>query len=215
MNSDRASKAGGKVALMCIDLDRFKEVNDLHGHVAGDEVLRVLGQRMDGILREGEFVARLGGDEFAAVKRLQAGPELAIFSLGLNARSSSRSRWTTTTSLPARASAWQSIPDNGSDKATLVGNADLAMYRAKATLNKAVAFYEKSMDETVRERKTLASELRDAVDADQLEIHYQVQTSIATGGIRGYEALVRWKHRAAATFRPASSSPSPKKTALS
>src|SRR5690606_22317927 len=76
---DNARQQGLKVGLVCIDLDRFKEINDLRGHGAGDEVLRVLASRMSYLLRDGEFVARLGGDEFAAVKRMQSAAELSDF----------------------------------------------------------------------------------------------------------------------------------------
>ncbi len=85
-------------------------------------------------------------------------------------------------------------PDNADSKEALINNADLAMYRAKMDIARAVCFYEQSMDETVRARRTLASELRQAIENNQLDIHYQVQTSISTGEVCGYEALLRWEH---------------------
>ena len=85
-------------------------------------------------------------------------------------------------------------PDNADRMETLISNADLAMYRAKAVVSTAICFYEQSMDETVRARRALASELREAMENGQLDVHYQVQTSVSTGEIRGYEALLRWEH---------------------
>ena len=85
-------------------------------------------------------------------------------------------------------------PDNAADKATLINNADLAMYRAKADVSRTVCFYQSSMDETVRQRRSLANDLREALERDELTIHYQVQTVISSGEIIGYEALLRWEH---------------------
>jgi len=191
---DLAARAGGKIALIAIDLNRFKEINDLRGHGAGDEVLRILARRMTNLLLDGEFVARLGGDEFAAVHRMRSHADLDDF----------LSRLETALFKPIRlddceVAAGASIgvacyPDNADAAEILINNADLAMCRAKAELNKTICFYEPSMDETVRARRMLGIELREALENNQLEVHYQVQKSVSTGAIRGYEALLRWKH---------------------
>ncbi|WP_052153646.1 EAL domain-containing protein [Devosia sp. LC5] len=94
-------------------------------------------------------------------------------------------------------------PDNAGDKETLINNADLAMYRAKADIARAACFYERSMDEMVRARRNLADELREALETNQLDVHYQVQTSLSTGEIRGYEALLRWGHSQRGYIPPA------------
>ncbi|WP_243724702.1 MULTISPECIES: bifunctional diguanylate cyclase/phosphodiesterase [unclassified Pigmentiphaga] len=188
-----ADQMGGKVALVGIDLNRFKEINDLHGHAAGDRVLVILAQRMRSLLQEGEFVARLGGDEFVAIHRLREGSLLDFLS-----------RLETSLFAPIQVDDWEAVPgaslgvaiypDDARDKSMLIGNTDLAMYRAKSDMLKNVCFYEPSMDEAVRARRTLASELREALESGQLDIHYQVQTSVETREIRGYEALLRWQH---------------------
>ena len=187
-------ETGGKVALIGIDLDRFKEINDLRGHAAGDEVLKILARRMSNLLSDGEFAARLGGDEFAAVYRMQHQAGLADFLARLEAALFKPIRIDDYEIVPGASLGVALYPDNADNKEALINNADLAMYRAKTDIMRAVCFYEQSMDETVRARRTLASELRQAIENNQLDIHYQVQTSISTGEVCGYEALLRWEH---------------------
>lgn len=191
---ESAGRQGSKVALVCIDLDRFKEINDLRGHAAGDAVLKTLAERMSAVLREGEFVARLGGDEFAAVKRIETSPELSDFLHRLETLLHKPIRIDGFEVSPGASLGVAIYPDDAGDKLTLVGNADLAMYRAKSTPGSAIAFYDPSMDEIVRKRRALANDLRAALEAGELDVHFQVQKSISTGEIRGYEALVRWTH---------------------
>ncbi|KCZ83923.1 signaling protein N terminal repeat/GGDEF/EAL domain-containing protein [Hyphomonas hirschiana VP5] len=191
---DTAKARGLKVALIGIDLDRFKEINDLRGHGAGDDVLRTLAARMRALLREGEFVARLGGDEFAAVKRMQNGADVSDFLVRLEAALYEPIALDEFHVTPGASLGVSIYPDDATDKNALLGNADLAMYRAKSTPGTNVAFYDPSMDEVVRKRKNLANDLRQAFDRDELDLHFQVQKSVSTGDIRGYEALVRWKH---------------------
>lgn len=191
---DAARSRGQKVAMICIDLNRFKEINDLRGHAAGDEVLRTISARMRQALKDGEFIARLGGDEFAAVKRLDHTVELSDFLARLEDALTAPVRIEEYEVVPGGSIGVAIFPDDAADKLTLIGNADLAMYRSKASLTKAVAFYDSSMDEIVRERRSIANDLRGAFDADQLEVYFQVQKSVSTGEIRGYEALLRWNH---------------------
>ena len=200
---DTARAQGMKVALVCIDLDRFKEINDLRGHGAGDEVLRTLASRMSYLLREGEFVARLGGDEFAAVKRMQNSSDISDFLSRLEAVLFEPIPLDEFRVTPGASLGVAIYPDDAQDKLALIGNADLAMYRAKTTPSSAVAFYDPSMDELVRERKNLANDLRLAFDRDQLDLHFQVQKSVSTGEIRGYEALLRWNHPERGNISPA------------
>ena len=200
---DLAKAQDIQVALICIDLDRFKEINDLRGHGAGDEVLRTLAERMSYLLRDGEYLARLGGDEFAAVKRMQASSELADFLARLEAVLFEPIPLDEFRVTPGASLGVAIYPQDGRDKLALIGNADLAMYRAKATPATAVAFYDPSMDELVRERKNIANDLRLAFDRNELDIHFQVQKSVSTGEVRGYEALVRWSHPERGSISPA------------
>ncbi|TDG18244.1 EAL domain-containing protein [Paraburkholderia silviterrae] len=191
---ERAAAEGGKLALIGIDLNRFKDVNDLRGHHAGDEVLRILARRFASLVSEDEFVARVGGDEFVAILRFARREALDDFLLRLE----------TALFRPIRYDDWEVLsgaslgvaiyPDDATTKTVLVNNADLAMYRAKADLTRSVCFYEPKMDELARARRTLAADLREALVRGQLSVHYQVQTSIPSGEICGYEALLRWEH---------------------
>jgi diguanylate cyclase (GGDEF)-like protein len=196
LNLPWPARARAKLALIGIDLNRFKEINDLRGHKAGDEVLSVLGMRLKSLLHEesGEFVARTGGDEFVAMYRIDETEGVSDFLARLEAAlfkplHFDRIRVASEASLGI--AIW---PDDAADRESLVNNADLAMYRAKANPLRKVCYYERSMDERVRVRRNLAADLREAL-ADQLSLAYQVQTSVANGYIRGYEALLRWEHR--------------------
>ncbi|WP_420410340.1 putative bifunctional diguanylate cyclase/phosphodiesterase [Hoeflea sp.] len=191
---DLSAETRGKVALIGIDLNRFKEVNDIRGHAAGDRVLKVLADRMASVLQEGEFVARTGGDEFAAIQRYVDQPSLEGF----------LKRLTDVLTAPIEDSSHHVAvgasmgvalyPDNATSRETLISNADLAMYRAKADLTHHICYYCQSMDDTVRARRSLAADLRTAIANDELDVHYQVQTSVTTSEIRGFEALLRWNH---------------------
>lgn len=189
-----AKMTGGKVALVEIDLDRFKEINDLRGHAAGDEVLRNIAERMMRALKESDFVARLGGDEFAAFHRTSTPADLIDFLSRIETVLSQVIKIDGYEFMPGASIGVAVYPDNAADKVTLVNNADLAMYRAKADVSQAICFYEPSMDEIVRARRSLANEMREAMLRDQLAVYYQVQTSVSTGEIVGYEALLRWEH---------------------
>ncbi|ANT52513.1 putative bifunctional diguanylate cyclase/phosphodiesterase [Mesorhizobium amorphae] len=191
---DRARELGGKVAIIGIDLDRFKEINDLWGHGAGDLALKTLAGRMSALLQDGEFVARLGGDEFAAIKRMKGQADLLDFVSRLEAALFAPIRIDDFEAAAGASLGVAIYPTDAHNRETLVNNADLAMYRAKANVTQTVCFYEQAMDEAVRANRALANDLREAVENGQLDLHYQVQTSVSTGDIRGYEALLRWKH---------------------
>lgn len=190
-------------AVIVIDLDRFKEINDLRGHAAGDQALKIVARRLSRLIGEGEFVARLGGDEFAAIKRFKDQKDL----LGLVSRlekSLFEPLRLDDFEIAAGASIGVAVyPRDGADRERLVSNADLAMYRAKNDVTRAVCFYESAMDETARARRALASDLRQAIDRGELSLHYQVQTSVPTGATCGYEALLRWTHPVHGMIPPA------------
>ena len=189
-----AAEDGAKLAVIGIDLDRFKEINDLRGHKAGDQALKAIGRRLLRLVRDGEFVARVGGDEFAATKRFQNQSELLDFVARLEKVLFEPIRIDDFETVTGASIGVAVYPDDGTDQERLVSNADLAMYRAKADIGRAVCFYESRMDEAARARHTLAQDLRRAAELEQLELHYQVQTSVRTGDICGYEVLLRWNH---------------------
>ncbi|MGN8187301.1 putative bifunctional diguanylate cyclase/phosphodiesterase [Burkholderia sp. 22088] len=197
-----AQEQGTKLALIGIDLNRFKEINDLRGHHAGDEVLRILARRMSNLLREGEFVARIGGDEFAALCRMGDDSRLMDLLERLEPALYKPVRLDDYEVVPGASFGVAIYPDDATTKAILINNADLAMYRAKGSVAQSICFYEPAMDLIVRARRSLAADLRRAVADNQLSIHYQVQTSLTTGEIRGYEALLRWQHATLGTIPP-------------
>lgn len=183
-----------RLALVAIDLNRFKEINDSKGHQAGDEVLRIIAARMTKSLRAGEFVARVGGDEFVAVRRYTEAAQLTDFLTRMENATSRAVQYDDWEVTPGASIGVAMYPDDAQNLDTLQNNADLAMYRSKADPHHAICFYEPAMDETVRARRALVAALREAVTNRQLQIYYQVQTSLLSGEIVGYEALLRWQH---------------------
>ena len=190
---DRARAAGEQLALLVIDLDHFKELNDTLGHHAGDRVLAQLGPRIRTALRAGDHVARLGGDEFAvllpvsdAVAADGAGERIAA---ALSARFSVEG-----IELQIAASTGIALfPEHGDDAETLLQRADVAMYQAKHRRS-GTEFYARERDRHTRERLQLIGELRDAVAGDHLTLHYQPKLDLGRNRITGVEALVRWPH---------------------
>lgn len=183
-----------KVALLAIDLDRFKEVNDLHGHAAGDHVLRVLSERMKAVKQDGEFIARLGGDEFVATVTVRNRADALDLANRLEVELFKGMPYEHTDLVCGASIGIAVHPEDGETTTALMNNADLAMYRAKASLTESICFYEEEMDAVVRARRKVMVELRDALARDQFELHYQLQASASTKEITAYEALLRWKH---------------------
>lgn len=185
-----AARHGRHVAVVALDLDRFKEINDRLGHAAGDRAIIEAARRLSAACREGEIVARLGGDEFAAARLYDSEAELADFVERLSTCFRLRE-----SDLPLRASFGVAIfPQDGRDRETLLNNADLAMLRAKTSRGEAICYYEQGMDEHARTRRRIAGDLHKALEHDELCVFYQPQHVIHTGALTGYEALVRWRH---------------------
>jgi diguanylate cyclase (GGDEF)-like protein len=188
-----AERDGAELALLLIDLDGFKELNDTLGHHAGDEVLRQLGPRLQQGLRERDTLARLGGDEFAVV--LNPGDEAAASAAGLRLRAALEESFAVG-DIRVHIDASVGIamyPRHASDSAGLLQLADVAMYEAKRTRT-GHEVYLAARDTHSRRRLELLGELRDALEAGELVLHYQPKAEIATGAVRGVEALVRWQH---------------------
>lgn len=200
---ERARANSWTIAVLGIDLNRFKEINDLRGHAAGDKALKTIGGRLAGLLQPGEFVARIGGDEFAAVKRYAGMDDLHDFVARIEKALAEPVRLDTFEIVTGGSVGVALFPQDGTQASTLVSNADLAMYRAKVEAGRTVCFYEKQMDEAARQRRTLSADLRRAIERGELELHYQVQHAVGTGEITGYEVLLRWRHRERGMISPA------------
>lgn len=177
-----------------IDLDRFKPINDVHGHAGGDALLRALSDRMTGLLGPQEMVCRSGGDEFIALKADAKGPEDAIaFARRLHDALTRPVDWQGFRLSVGASLGVALAPQHGGEVETLLGRVDLAMYRAKAS-SEQVVIYDPAMDEASRARSLMAVELRAALELDQLEVHFQAQNDIPTRDLVGFEALARWRH---------------------
>ena len=195
---DRVEASGESLALICVDLDHFKEANDLHGHLAGDAVLVEAARRLQDSVVSPSFAARLGGDEFVVVQvtgqdedQATAAAELA----GQLLESLREGIIYEGQELTMAASLGLSLyPDDGRSGEALLANADMALYRAKESGRGAYRFFKREMDETIRERRNLARELRQAIIDEDLVVHYQPQARASDSQICGFEALVRWKH---------------------
>ncbi len=185
--------AGAEVALLLIDLDGFKELNDTLGHHAGDEVLRQIGPRLKVALREGDSLSRLGGDEFAVV--LAPGDEASASATGLRLRAAlERSFGVGGIRVHIDASIGIALfPEHSHDALGLLQRADVAMYEAKRTRT-GHEVYLPARDHHSRRRLELLGELRDGLASDEFILHYQPKAEIATGEVHGVEALVRWVH---------------------
>jgi diguanylate cyclase (GGDEF)-like protein/PAS domain S-box-containing protein len=186
-------KGSQSFAVLCIDLDRFKEVNDVFGHLIGDGLLREVSRRLRGAA-EGAFLARLGGDEFTLIAA--GGPQpstaeaLAERLLAAVADELDIEGHRMRVGLSIGVAIY---PNDGADAATLVSNADAALYRAKAEGRGMIRFFAADMDQQLRDRRALQHDLRSALVKREIVLHYQPQARI-DGEIIGFEALVRWYH---------------------
>jgi diguanylate cyclase (GGDEF)-like protein len=180
-------------AVLCIDLDHFKEVNDVCGHSAGDAVLCDVGKRLTAVA-DGSLVSRLGGDEFVLVVSDGPPPDTAaevaerILAV-LSAEFEIGEHW-----LHIGTSIRVAIyPTDGADAENLFSNADAALRLAKVEGRGVIDFFEPTMDSQIRERRILMKDLRSALESRELCVHYQPQAKIG-GEVCGFEALIRWRH---------------------
>jgi diguanylate cyclase (GGDEF)-like protein len=197
--SDRArsrqdARGGHKFAVLFIDLDGFKPVNDVMGHAAGDEVLRQAAQRLRVVGRDNDTVARIGGDEFLLLTEGLAGPADAVALADRLIKRLARPFEVEGRRVHVSASIGVVVyPDHG-QREQLVTRADAAMYAAKRAGGNTRAVFEPRMDEAAEERLNLQGELRMAIERGQLKLNYQPKIDSTTGQIRGVEALLRWTH---------------------
>jgi diguanylate cyclase (GGDEF)-like protein len=188
-----AKRDGDTAAVLLLDIDRFKEVNDTLGHGAGDTLLKELAVRFQGVLRESDTIARLGGDEYAILLPRAADAGAAeivdrIFAVLADTF--------TLDDVPIEVEASIGItiyPLHGDDVETLLRRADVAMYVAKEARSR-YAFYDADHDEYNPQRLGLVSQLRRAIEERELVVHYQPKADLADGSVRSVEALVRWEH---------------------
>ena len=197
------SAAGVKLGVLCFDLDRFKEVNDLFGHAAGDRVLQAVAERIAPLLGKDQIMARLGGDEFAILLPNLTGPE-AAGRLAEDILQVLRHKDGNSDNDAISASIGIAIyPDDALDREALMTSADTALYRAKTEGRAGYRFFESGMGEAVRDRRILEHDLRQAVARNQMSLVYQPQSDIRNGKVVGFEALLRWTHPTRGAVSPA------------
>jgi diguanylate cyclase (GGDEF)-like protein len=200
-----AGATGGRFALLCIDLDRFKPVNDLHGHAAGDRVLCEVGRRLQENTRSADTVARLGGDEFVVLQTSVSVVDQAI---------DLASRLVMVLNQPydigdgkfVELSASIGIalhPEDGTAPDALLANADSALYRVKRSSRNGYALFHADMDAGQHERHLLEHHLRHALARGEFALSYQIQAACKSCDVAGFEALLRWNHAARGNVSPA------------
>ncbi|MBR0952230.1 EAL domain-containing protein [Bradyrhizobium canariense] len=190
---ERAQKAPTSFAVLSLDLDRFKEVNDVFGHPVGDMLMRAAAERL-AAESDGAFVARIGGDEFMILMPDDVCRE-EVLGLGERLVEAIGNELAVDDYL-SRVGLSVGIalyPDDGADAATLLANADSALYRAKREGRGRVCFFESEMDQELRDRRLLVHDLRQALEQNQLLVYFQPQARM-DGEVIGFEALLRWNH---------------------
>lgn len=210
-----ARRMGLKLAVMFIDLDRFKAINDSLGHVNGDQLLRIMADRFSGCLRDTDMVARLGGDEFVVVMTdlVRASDAVNVAEKLLD----SAQRPLRLEGIEMQVTASLGVcffPDDGKDAVTLMKHADIAMYQAKSAGRSNFKFFSPEMNSAVAHRLGLESELRRALDRNEFELFYQPQISASSGRLEAAEALIRWRREDGTLVSPIEFIPIAEESAL-
>jgi diguanylate cyclase len=204
IDQEIASLAGSQsLAVLCLDLDRFKEVNDLFGHAAGDVVLKTVASRVTAVLGERQMMARLGGDEFAILVPGIVNPAAAS-NLAEKIMEALRASGDTPETNSISASIGIAIcPGDAAGREALLSHADTALYRAKTDGRNTYRFFEASMGAAIRERRMIEHDLRLAIARNELRLVYQPQKDVQTQVMNGFEALLRWRHPTRGEISPA------------
>ncbi len=213
---ERASRQGTMLALLLLDLDRFKDVNDSFGHPAGDDLLVQVSERITGRLRGADSVSRLGGDEFTVVLEDISEPQdaawvandlLELIRMPFNLAGAGEVSVGTSIGIAL-------YPEHGVTEQELLQQADSALYRAKADGRSRFRFFSEELTREARERIKLEASLRKALEQGELDVHFQPQFDLYSGNIVGAEALVRWRHPVLGMIQPLQFIPLAEETGL-
>ena len=201
----RAERSGDKIALMFIDLDNFKHINDTLGHHAGDRVLCEVAHRITSTVRKSDIVARIGGDEFVVVLETTNLPsDAAIVGQKIIERLAAAIQFDSVSLHTTPSIGIGIYPEDGGDAETLMKNADMAMYHAKSAGKNNVQFFAEHMNQAAAVRLKLETRLRNALGNNEFILHYQPQIELETGHVSGLEALIRWRNDELGMVSPAS-----------
>lgn len=208
MDELRPAFAGAKrgtnpFAILYIDLDDFKDVNEVLGHSKGDALLKLVAMRLQGVIRNGDFVARFGGDEFAILQLDISDPSHAGALAARVLRDLSEPPYDIGTQVAVTASIGIAFFDKAiAEPEEMIKQADMALYRAKDTGRNQFHFHSEALDVAIIERVTLAADLRRGLERGEFELYYQPQVEAETGRIIGMEALARWHHPKQGLLQP-------------
>ena len=201
---DRGKPGSKRVAVLCVDLDLFKNVNDSFGHPVGDRLLKVVAERLKSEVRGDNLVARLGGDEFAIVLASDVSPnEVSDFADRLIAALSVRYDLDGLEVVVGASIGIALSPGDGATTEELMRNADMALYRAKSDGGGVHRFFEREMDRQAQKRRDMERDLRRAFANGEFELHYQPLVDIAANRISGFESLLRWRNPDKGMISPA------------
>ena len=210
-----AARARRRLALLYLDLDGFKDINDSLGHRAGDELLKSVAERLRRTVRGGDTIARLGGDEFAVIQvELRNPSDAAILAERLMAAAATPTKVGQHELVIGASIGVALFPDDGSTADELRANADVALYSAKSAGRARMAYYRPELTQEVRTRGALRRELARGIEAGELELHYQPKISSTDGTVAGLEALLRWQHPHRGLLSPALFVPLAEETGL-
>jgi diguanylate cyclase (GGDEF)-like protein len=200
----KRTKRGERFALLYIDVDEFKGINDSLGHPVGDDFLKLLARRLKDCMRETDFVARLGGDEFAIIQTA-VGDVTEVQDLVARLHEAIRQPYECLGHhiLTDASIGVAMAPADGADIDQLIKNADLAMYGAKAAGRRTSRFFEPQMDAKAKARRALELDLREAIRTQSFELHYQPLVDLGSNEVTGCEALLRWRHPVRGMISPA------------
>jgi diguanylate cyclase (GGDEF)-like protein len=194
---------GQGFAVLCLDLDHFKSVNDTLGHPVGDALLKQVSERLTRCVRHGDLVARLGGDEFAIIQANARDPDQTETLAERIVETISKPYEIDGHRVDIGASVGMTLaPRDGHDADQLMKNADLALYRTKSDGRNGFSFFKPEMNNQIQVRRTLEVDLRRALEQEELELYYQPIVSLQTQAITGFEALMRWQHPVRGSIPP-------------